>query len=323
MPVSEQLSRIRPSELPYLRDRLKQWLARHGQAVINSYAEHVEHGDLAALYSPICSTAASARLYCVAPDMLELALQAATPSIESLNISAHDLPSNMGMVCFAVPIRIDRSFGQSTPICGALWFRWLSGGYDTVTLVWLTDRYNPAFEWFLDVQGNPVNPAFTTSFRSVTADDWRGAGDFRLAIHGMDNLAVGIDNPPLIISPNELVDANMRSDRAVLKAIWLLMSQTLAEVDVCKVGPPLQKKRGRNLPRPEVRVIKLRRPPGGSGGGPGDREWRHRWIVRGHWRMQPWGPKRERVRPVWIAPHLKGPEGKPMLGGEKVYHLAR
>jgi hypothetical protein len=69
-------------------------------------------------------------------------------------------------------------------------------------------------------------------------------------------------------------------------------------------------------------VIELRRPKTSSGPGDGDREYHHQWIVRGHWRQQ-WHPKRQVHRPVWIAPHIKGPEGAPLIGGEKVYALKR
>lgn len=51
-------------------------------------------------------------------------------------------------------------------------------------------------------------------------------------------------------------------------------------------------------------------------------EWSCSWVVRGHWRQQ-WFPKRQVHRPVWIAPHIKGPEGAPLIGGEKVYALKR
>jgi hypothetical protein len=50
-------------------------------------------------------------------------------------------------------------------------------------------------------------------------------------------------------------------------------------------------------------------------------EYRHRWIVRGHWRSQPYGPRRSMRRAVYISPHVKGPEGAPLLTGDKVYAL--
>ena len=44
----------------------------------------------------------------------------------------------------------------------------------------------------------------------------------------------------------------------------------------------------------------------------GSVEWSHRWMVRGHWRLQPYGPKRALRKPTWIDPYVKGPEDKPL-----------
>jgi hypothetical protein len=52
-------------------------------------------------------------------------------------------------------------------------------------------------------------------------------------------------------------------------------------------------------------------------------DYRHRWIVSGHWRSQPYGPASSLRRPVWIAPHIKGPEGAPLLTGDKVRAITR
>jgi len=44
---------------------------------------------------------------------------------------------------------------------------------------------------------------------------------------------------------------------------------------------------------------------------PGKVEWQRRWMVRGHWRLQPYGPKHSLRRMRWIDPYVKGPEDKP------------
>ncbi len=41
------------------------------------------------------------------------------------------------------------------------------------------------------------------------------------------------------------------------------------------------------------------------------RVYKVRWVVRGHWRNQPYGPERALRRLTWIEPHWKGPEGAP------------
>jgi hypothetical protein len=65
--------------------------------------------------------------------------------------------------------------------------------------------------------------------------------------------------------------------------------------------------------QPIVRVVELRArdPVTRTGGDPHPVDWSCRWLVRGHWRRQ-WFPLTETNRPIWVDPHLKGPEGKPL-----------
>ena len=70
---------------------------------------------------------------------------------------------------------------------------------------------------------------------------------------------------------------------------------------------------------PRVRVVQLRakgptlpKPNGSDPDGP-VRDWAGRWWVRGHIRAQ-WCPSTKTHKVIWIAPHLKGPEDKPILG---------
>jgi hypothetical protein len=62
-----------------------------------------------------------------------------------------------------------------------------------------------------------------------------------------------------------------------------------------------------------VHVIKLRAPEPSpvTAAADGDREWSHRWFVRGHYRAQ-WYPSIQAHRVRWIAAYVKGPEGKPI-----------
>lgn len=52
------------------------------------------------------------------------------------------------------------------------------------------------------------------------------------------------------------------------------------------------------------------------------REYSHRWIVRGHMRNQPVGSRTieggQRHERIWIAPYIKGPEGKPLIIKDRV-----
>jgi hypothetical protein len=104
----------------------------------------------------------------------------------------------------------------------------------------------------------------------------------------------------------------------------LLMKQTLSDsTDVHPTRASIRRLNKVGAPVSAVRVINLRSIRDGSGTPEQQREWAHQWVVRGHWRMQPCGHNREERRPTWIAPHIKGPEGAPILGGDKVYNFTR
>lgn len=126
-------------------------------------------------------------------------------------------------------------------------------------------------------------------------------------------------------------EAEIAMERTILAA-RLLMGQTIVRSE--PLAPPRATRR--RIARdqadlnPGVRYIDLRRArtapadtaADDTGGAGPRREYRHRWVVRGHWRNQ-YYPSREDHRPIWIAPHLAGPDDKPLLGGERVNVLRR
>lgn len=132
---------------------------------------------------------------------------------------------------------------------------------------------------------------------------------------------------PIAQGLDPLVVASMEEDRRWLSALWLLASQVNVSTKVTEMPDrPARRRSERVKLDPKVTVVKLRRLREPSDHEPGDgtgREWHHRWIVGGHWRNQPFGPGRSLRRPVWIAPYVKGPEGKPLVSRPKVKALVR
>lgn len=52
-------------------------------------------------------------------------------------------------------------------------------------------------------------------------------------------------------------------------------------------------------------------------------DWSYRWFVRGHWRNQPY-KRAGVVRPRFVLPYMKGPEGKPIKTPDaKVYAVTK
>lgn len=116
---------------------------------------------------------------------------------------------------------------------------------------------------------------------------------------------------------------------SVVASAWLLMGQhrvtdtRIQRADTGRVEaadtdrPP--------LPR-DVTIIDLRRtepkPREDDPEHPG-REYTRRWWVDGHWRQQACGPEHSQRKPVWIAPHIKGPEGLPLDEDKPRVHVWR
>ncbi len=111
-----------------------------------------------------------------------------------------------------------------------------------------------------------------------------------------------------------------------LHAYWLLMGQTLIELKEEKADKKLARTMKRFELPSEVTIMQYRRVENvNQYVGESSVEWSHRWIVRGHWRWQPFkneAGKDDRKR-IWIAPFMKGPEDKPLVLTDKIYALTR
>lgn len=116
-------------------------------------------------------------------------------------------------------------------------------------------------------------------------------------------------------------------------ALWLMLNQTITQVEIEEPDRAGRRRAEKMKIPPRVTVIKLRRTKGvDRAEGESLVEWNRRWVVRGHWRWQHCGPHylgavevdegKYRCR-IWIAPHIKGPDDKPLIGTEKVYSLER
>lgn len=134
-----------------------------------------------------------------------------------------------------------------------------------------------------------------------------------------------------VLAEGDMPHAHTNASRLV-HAFWLMLGQTVADVRDADVDRATRKRMGR-IPLPaRVVVIRLRRHEGSRSEGETYVEWSHRWVVRGHWRNQFCGhdhPLAQEIEPgqyrarIWIAPYVKGPDGKPLVVSEKVYGLVR
>lgn len=320
----------RPVDLPLLRHDLLERVAAYGPGL---YAQTIKKGKQeprpagppeeagTVLAQRECQRVSMAELFYVNGDMLELAI-VAERSLPEFSLMPEDLPSEFGFIVFAEPLEVVTSPGEhESAVVAASWGRW----YDCPSQwpfggIWIT--------WYIDTY------RWVDTMVSIGKCDLGEADSLR---QRYGPLMIELESPQPF-SPVALPVWDSRHQKSVqykdvddsfaihwvgaLKTIWLLMKQTIGHVETARFDRATLRRMSRQNIKPhEVRVITLRRQASG-GDGQSDREYHHQWLVRGHWRQQ-WYPSRDVHRPIWIAPHIKGPEGAPLLGGEKVYALQR
>lgn len=287
---------LRPQDLPQLRDDL----ARFGQtdigAAMFTLVDQYD-SDTAATAESMTQALqlADATLFYVTPEMCEL-VDVAARTLPEFAMSPDDPPSQVGLAWLARPICDVTMDVPPRPIaaCATSWIT--TGG--TVRLSQHLERDTLPIK--RRIRDKLPGLGFPVVFPM-------GAWDAPLDEQGM----------PVAVS-----NGATRHILAAIKTLWLLLRQPMTEQEEVVLPRPVRRRLAREgREPPPVRVIRLRRPPGRSSE-PGEPvQWHHRWIVRGHWRQQPFGPGRGLRRPQWISPFVKGPEDAPLIGGEKVHLL--
>lgn len=317
---------IRPQDLPELRTEVTAWHKQHGAEYFTSC---IREGVQTAYMPGLSDTAEGARLataeterlakaelFWVSREMTELCVAAAR-SMPAWSLQSEDLPAPAGLIYFdGLP-----DFRPEFPTTAMAWAPCPTEVASYALKgpgLWLSCYVGQ--DWFvqheeIDLSSVriPLAPLVYDG-ESIAAFGEREPGDTAFATDDGDKV-VEMDDESLIKRCSSLV---------LVKAACLLMRQDLADASTVEPDRATRKRLRRQGADEDVRtrVIELRRPKSSGAPGDSDREYHHQWIVRGHWRQQ-WHPKRQLHRPVWIAPHIKGPEGAPLIGGEKVYALKR
>ena len=104
---------------------------------------------------------------------------------------------------------------------------------------------------------------------------------------------------------------------------WICTASTFIEQQILaseRHPSPRRLKKQYTTVAPEVHVVTLRKERHDTHQkSHADIEYSCRWWVRGHWRNQ-WFPSRRQHAPMWIAPHTKGPQDKPLRAMAPTVH---
>lgn len=239
--------------------------------------------------------------YWIAPEMVDLVL-AAGKSMPGVNFTPDHLPSPSGFAYFAKDWFIE---GQSiAPVAASS-----PTGMHVIAISWSTTEL-----------ANGEVGAFVCLHDDISRV--RQPGD----VHVPDPVPARYEEIPFgQLSPGAVESVT----HGVLLSYWILCQQRVASISRGHVDRG-RRRRAERLGLPldvedGIRVVTLRRqaPSKTEPSAEGQHtEWSCRWVVDGHWRQQ-WYPSSEEHRPVWIAPHVKGPDDAPLVLKDRVYRFVR
>lgn len=230
-----------------------------------------------------------AELWWVSTDMRDLmAIAASSMPDEPLLIT--DPPSPHGLVVFERPARLSAEPGHRARDFSAI--RWgfmrLAGSGEKAIHIGLMGMYEALpFRW-----------------APLTSSGW----------------SIGEPSDDSHHIPDGIPRHGVVQQRRMLKTLWTLTGQFLTSDAVMSLDRATHRRMVRQDLEPDpVRIVELRRRRSAhdGDGGEGHRDYSHRWMVSGHWRNQ-YLPSVKTHRLQWIAPHVKGPEDKPLVLKETV-----
>lgn len=272
--------RLIPSHLPLIRDKLADF-AKYRLGELGSQTQY--EAMIANAWS-MTDQIRTAQLWWVSRDMTRLA----EDTVQAGDFPEPDPPAQCGMIFFEgdvqhISFRFDNDGYGETRVAAILW---QDVGRESVKISVFTDNPVGIREMHADLFGLPV-----------------------------------VSLAPSVVREN---DGSFRWLCGLLRVVWALS----AEPHICE-EKPAKPDMAHPLPQrfdPEIRKVKmlvLRENLHRSGESADDdervrREYSHRFIVRGFWRDQAYGPNHSLRRRQWVPPFVKGPSDKPLICKETV-----
>jgi hypothetical protein len=257
----------------------------------------------------------------VTEDLCDL-IETATPSVpDESSLSLDSLRTPVGFVVFARPLMVvgERSAGHPSPMDAVAWSVFTDDEGTTVRI--------KAISWLSTMDAHDerlVEIGRTWSGLYPTDATWTRGRGFWWPECPLNNptpawylksMGAGQDVAEQYASAAWL--------RRLLTVIWSLSTQEKLTEDEDAVVPRHTQKRAVRAGIPAaVKILKLRQRKSKGKGGSGE-SWTldHRILVTGYWKMQPYGPGGTLRRPVWIPPHIRGPEDAPLDLRDKAFVL--
>jgi hypothetical protein len=265
--------------------------------------------------------------YHVTRDMAKLVQYAASQLEETDRFDRTLAPTQAGFAYFEGGLPIKEVRGRTELIHWMVWnpaqvmTNALTGKTESTTAVWLFNDSN---------EPDQVTSTFPEG-DAVWAHEKLGRWSF-MSLHPLfEDQRMG---PPMVPSEDEeqrarlleagIVDPQATNVLRLVHAFWLLLNQKVTVVNAHRLPRHAAKRAERLSLKSSVTVVKLRtlvypeREDGHS-----TVNWTCRFIVRGHWRWQVYGPGKTLRKRIWVHPFIKGDPDLPLKAGGIVYGLHR
>lgn len=276
----------------------------------------------------------AAETYYVSPDMMRLAVGASESLPHDATVEKQSPLSPQGFLWLPEPLRVIDVRGRVLAVNAILWSVIGDGA-----MVWLfADKYDPinAAWGRVNGYGDQADLPRLTPWHGFSLR-WGEPLPMSLQLRGQKPIPPevpvqvredGDGNVAWLIGDDGMSAEDMEpeyrpaTEAQFLTVVWRLMRQTIVDLRDEQVD-----KRTRRLAEKHLRgdrhvtVIALRHKESRR---EGDREWSldHRILVRGFWRRQWYGSGDARWQDwVFIHPHIRGPEGTPLVITQKVNAL--
>lgn len=233
-------------------------------------------------------------LYWISSDFTQLSIMAGK-DFDKVEISSTDLPSPNGLMIFDQPI-------------GA--FQKIEGEVDVVAVSWATVPLGVWINLYFQPEQKQRPDFDVASLRS------------RVGYLMCPNPGIGLEFDKTFAAPAPDEPDFMLT----ILAAWFLIAQPgVAEISEAPVDKKLARAAARSGNRlTPVKLVDLRRrPTRNTGATHAGRPLKVRVYRSGHWKNQPYGPKRGLRRHIYVSPYIAGPEGAPLKERPPVVKVLR
>ena len=257
----------------------------------------------------------------VSPDVMSL-WEYASETFKLEKLKRTDLVVPAGFAVLPRPFEMRDIHGRNVKYRALCWlpvsqqetFDWDEGAEGQGVWITLLSNINDVDDYWEEENVGEDGPSGKTirEISLMMGEEWTlmHAAPMLFDIDLADGIVDGDKQP--ITDPDKLMTAT--GMYAHIQCFWRLMSQLVMTPESLPRQARRQRQREQRVDT--VKVLRLRRYRHRfehEGDGPGI-EYSHRFVVEGHWRQQPYGPRADpEYHQIWIAPYVKGDPDKPLI----------